>query len=1449
MLDVCISFDKKDFPLSQDQRQPILSGFSKLLENEMLPITQKLFLLSLCFLFQTSLCDYFLVDGLGNIKEAKKIVECCLSYLQFKGENRKNESCFDVFHVSERANFQQKNVSNLTQFVESIAFSTKFLYSCDSLAIFRNEERVFENLDWSDLIDGRLIHAFFLNYDNSFKQSIFSKEEIDELFSPFIEIGKKRFESHQPKKEIHPKIHQMKSKEVYSSMNHPPIESNQIKKKIEWIDIPSLSTKNLDIDHLFALGNEYIKNHVSFYTQNPCPSFTISFKKYKEGMNFINKSETKKHRTLCLGNLVTTISFSDKEEYIISVENFNKIKNLKIEEDKKLFMEVLEFQKHNHDSEKRNSLEKLLLKNSDGWIYDWDKDSTSSLKNRVSWIENLEKDLKLFMKNRNSWLEIMKKDLLLNPHDWQKTVIQKIEQGESYLVTVPTGFGNFIFLFKFIALIFFKKGKTHIALSAMYKSLKSGKKLIYICPTQALAKQIYTISYQYFSCLFEDLPLGISLGDLKIKNRRDQWTVLITVPYSLKLKILNDENDLQTIVFDEFHMINDPTDAPTWEFILRAIPTYVNIVALSATLANAEELKKWIFKLNPKWVKNHKNLSIEHRPHKQNIYLQGRNKISFHSSLFDENVKSETIKLPLSEERKKETLSYQEELDKVITYFYFMKNQFKNTVSKEISISNKNNATFLVTPESVIELDKFIRENWVIQKTEETFSPQVQQYLSDFLEKDQSWPSYFETLFSDTFQHFNKSKKVCEWIFKNLEKKSDIQFKKMQVEKIKAALFERFRFSCSTNFSERRYLARKINKKLFEVFQTDTAPSLLSKNFFIWFDFGMMIEYDDSSKLISKQINKFLKERFPSKKKKPQTFSSIDLISIYFYSLKAQKSKTLQKISKSKNIYLQIFHLLLQQNRENQQKDQNRENQQKDQNRELIFKLLELSKDYQSVKEFKTLYDCFHSFFTPFQVSYLRESLSFVYHRILNGKVKQIELADNLWRGGFESIIRKESKSLTKNKKFQDLFEEIYYNTKLRNLRIFNKDEKNLIKILYQHLSSNPNDSTKKEVVDFFGSMLLFIEHSESFSQKLYFYHLLVENQVFFKMKECMKDQYPEFLLLLFEKLSEDSSFENFFDCFSMIAKNKLRIAKNKLSDFENKISHIITSHPFYDPKSENLNVMKQMLLENARVFDNSFSEEIQFKRTLLSTFDQWYFSGELIASLYDKLKVFNIYEESIQLILDLLRNENSLYQIKISKILQILELVEYSQSVQPCDPQYLSELAKNSKLEENLFGFISEKDVNSESILIRSFFVFKLYQNKELPLLENKDTLIFERHRHMRWHATNTLQTTNMMDSSKTRQHVRSLFRQLKKDNDLPLIIFSNSIRQCENIVFDLLGEMHFLEKERIQFIQKEIQFLKKYYSHEYQDASLFSLLEKGIAIHHRSLPNSWKTCILLIF
>jgi helicase len=167
----------------------------------------------------------------------------------------------------------------------------------------------------------------------------------------------------------------------------------------------------------------------------------------------------------------------------------------------------------------------------------------------------------------------------------QKAVDKGIMDGKNILVTTPTA-----------------SGKTLIAMMAIMKVLEKGMKAAYLTPLRALASE----KYEDLKIL-EKLDLGrkvkvaVATGDYD-SSGRELASADVIVLTNEKMDTLFRHNaewlgDIGLFVSDEVHLLGDRERGPTLEMMLTKIRKHypkAQVVALSATVANSDEIAGWL---------------------------------------------------------------------------------------------------------------------------------------------------------------------------------------------------------------------------------------------------------------------------------------------------------------------------------------------------------------------------------------------------------------------------------------------------------------------------------------------------------------------------------------------------------------------------------------------------------------------------------------------------------------------------------------------------------------------------------------------------------------------------------------------------------------------------------------------------------------------------------------
>ena len=155
--------------------------------------------------------------------------------------------------------------------------------------------------------------------------------------------------------------------------------------------------------------------------------------------------------------------------------------------------------------------------------------------------------------------------------EFQKRSILRLENHQNVLVCAHTS-----------------SGKTVVAEYGIALGKRHSKRVLYTSPIKALSNQ----KYREFKKKFEDV--GILTGDVSI-NPEAQCLIMTTE--ILQNSLYNNSellNQVEWVVFDEIHYINDNERGHVWEEILILLPKGIGIIMLSATVPNYMEFAQWV---------------------------------------------------------------------------------------------------------------------------------------------------------------------------------------------------------------------------------------------------------------------------------------------------------------------------------------------------------------------------------------------------------------------------------------------------------------------------------------------------------------------------------------------------------------------------------------------------------------------------------------------------------------------------------------------------------------------------------------------------------------------------------------------------------------------------------------------------------------------------------------
>jgi ATP-dependent RNA helicase HelY len=157
--------------------------------------------------------------------------------------------------------------------------------------------------------------------------------------------------------------------------------------------------------------------------------------------------------------------------------------------------------------------------------------------------------------------------------DFQTQAAEALAAGRSVLVCAPTG-----------------AGKTVVGEFGVWHALQTGGKAFYTTPLKALSNQ----KFGDFIARYGAEKVGLLTGDNSINGDAGVVVMTTEVLRNMLYESSRALDNLSVVVLDEVHYLRDPYRGATWEEILIHLPPHVRVVALSATLSNAEEFGAWL---------------------------------------------------------------------------------------------------------------------------------------------------------------------------------------------------------------------------------------------------------------------------------------------------------------------------------------------------------------------------------------------------------------------------------------------------------------------------------------------------------------------------------------------------------------------------------------------------------------------------------------------------------------------------------------------------------------------------------------------------------------------------------------------------------------------------------------------------------------------------------------
>lgn len=166
------------------------------------------------------------------------------------------------------------------------------------------------------------------------------------------------------------------------------------------------------------------------------------------------------------------------------------------------------------------------------------------------------------------------------PDDFQIEALKAVQQADC-LVVAPTG-----------------SGKTWIAQEAIRSIYGGAGRCWYASPLKALSNA----KWVEFKGIFGEDQVGILTGDTK---ENADAPIIVGTTEILRNQLYDvmhrgENMDCDLVILDEAHFLGDPDRGVVWEEILIYLPARVNVLMLSATIGNADEIARWLISIRKK---------------------------------------------------------------------------------------------------------------------------------------------------------------------------------------------------------------------------------------------------------------------------------------------------------------------------------------------------------------------------------------------------------------------------------------------------------------------------------------------------------------------------------------------------------------------------------------------------------------------------------------------------------------------------------------------------------------------------------------------------------------------------------------------------------------------------------------------------------------------------------
>ena len=192
---------------------------------------------------------------------------------------------------------------------------------------------------------------------------------------------------------------------------------------------------------------------------------------------------------------------------------------------------------------------------------------------KKTWAHMLDVTMTLTQEQFRHYVPEMAKQYPFELDTFQKHAVMHLERGESVFVAAHTS-----------------AGKTVVAEYAIALAQKHMTRAIYTSPIKALSNQ----KFRDFRITFGEDDVGLLTGDVQIRPEAPCVIMTTEILRSMLYRGADMIRDVEFVIFDEVHYINDLERGVVWEEVIIMLPAHVTIILLSATVPNTFEFADWV---------------------------------------------------------------------------------------------------------------------------------------------------------------------------------------------------------------------------------------------------------------------------------------------------------------------------------------------------------------------------------------------------------------------------------------------------------------------------------------------------------------------------------------------------------------------------------------------------------------------------------------------------------------------------------------------------------------------------------------------------------------------------------------------------------------------------------------------------------------------------------------